>query len=501
MRKPFKVLFGPAKCAVDLCDGSERGEYVNQDYILTKLRRPHRAINLMYCYYPNDKGWPLRASVAHAHDAAFAWDYPYDDYFPYTGGLGGDTKGPVFEQMRDIRRHGQDVCLTLTMDPFLPDEHIASVARDLRPFGRITVRINHEATGSWFSFNKRATYEEVAAFFVRACGVFHREAPNAQIVLCLDGCKDLSERKMVMEDIFTEAAKAADIVSVDRYLALHWRWPGNVCEDARAAADYNTDDIYALAKKSYKRYIVMNEGVKKPMVMSELNADGDVTGPYYQAEKMKHFCDRLKADREHWLSGFTMYQFRDRGRLGLEIEDPNNADNGIEQPVLGVYRDIIQDPFFQPSRKRTAAAKCPVTLRFGGAEDFEGLSVPVAVEGRPVFFEAYFDGELADENLMLEVNGTWFYKKPGVRCIDMSSAWFGSEESNRDAETKGDKASAAESEVLVTIVAPPASGENDLSLKDGDINYYRTLTVLPRFRVRYAPILDARKQSIFNGKC
>ena len=237
------------------------------------------------------------------------------------------------------------------------------------------------------------------------------------------------------------------------------------------------------------------------MVMSELNADGDVTGPYYQAEKMKHFCDRLKADREHWLSGFTMYQFRDRGRLGLEIEDPNNADNGIEQPVLGVYRDIIQDPFFQPSRKRTAAAKCPVTLRFGGAEDFEGLSVPVAVEGRPVFFEAYFDGELADENLMLEVNGTWFYKKPGVRCIDMSSAWFGSEESNHDAETKGDKASAAESEVLVTIVAPPASGENDLSLKDGDINYYRTLTALPRFRVRYAPILDARKQSIFNGKC
>ena len=287
-------------------------------------------------------------------------------------------------------------------------------------------------------------------------------------------------------------------MSVDRDLALHWGWPGNVCEDARAAADYNTDDIYALAKKSYKRYIVMNDGVKKPMVMSELNADGDVTGPYYQAEKMKHFCDRLKEDREHWLSGFTMYQFRDRGRLGLEIEDPNNADNGIEQPVLSVYRDIIQDPFFQPSRKRAAAAKCPVTLRFGGAEDFEGVSVPVAVEGRPVFFEAYFDGELADENLMLEVNGTWFYKKPGVRCIDMSSAWFGcAGDSCADAAKDGETGS----EVVVTIFAPPASGENDLSLPDGDVNYYRTLTALPRFRVRYAPILDARKQSDFNGKC
>lgn len=54
---------GPAECAVDLGDGSERGEYVDQDYILQKLGRPHRAVNLMYCYYPNDDKWPGRASV------------------------------------------------------------------------------------------------------------------------------------------------------------------------------------------------------------------------------------------------------------------------------------------------------------------------------------------------------------------------------------------------------------------------------------------------------
>lgn len=56
---------GPAECAVDLGDGSERGEYVDQDYILQKLGRPHRAVNLMYCYYPNDDKWPGRASVVH----------------------------------------------------------------------------------------------------------------------------------------------------------------------------------------------------------------------------------------------------------------------------------------------------------------------------------------------------------------------------------------------------------------------------------------------------
>ena len=52
--KAKALHMGPAQCAVDLGDGSERGEYVNQDYILQKLGRPHRAVNLMYCYYPND---------------------------------------------------------------------------------------------------------------------------------------------------------------------------------------------------------------------------------------------------------------------------------------------------------------------------------------------------------------------------------------------------------------------------------------------------------------
>ncbi len=40
--KAFSLHMGRAKCAVDLGDGSERGEYVNQDYILQVLGRPHR---------------------------------------------------------------------------------------------------------------------------------------------------------------------------------------------------------------------------------------------------------------------------------------------------------------------------------------------------------------------------------------------------------------------------------------------------------------------------
>ena len=107
MENVYRIHMGKARCAVDLGDGSERGEYVNQDYILGKLGRPHRSISLMYCYYPLDEGWPGRASVVHASpDVSFAWDFPYDDYFTYKGGLGGNTDGEPFQYMREIRQHG-----------------------------------------------------------------------------------------------------------------------------------------------------------------------------------------------------------------------------------------------------------------------------------------------------------------------------------------------------------------------------------------------------------
>ena len=56
--------------------------------------------------------------------------------------------------------------------------------------------------------------------------------------------------------------------------------------------------------------------------------------------------ERLEQDDEKWLSAFTFYQFRDDGRLGLEITDPNNSDVGIEQPMMQMYKEKIQSPFF-----------------------------------------------------------------------------------------------------------------------------------------------------------
>ena len=477
--KIYSLHMGKAKCAVDLGDGSERGEYVNQDYILNKMGRPHRSISLMYCYYPLDKEFPGRISeVMKDEDVSFAWDYPYDDYFTYKGGLEGNTEGEPFTFMRDVRRHGQDVTLTLTVDPHVSDEQLIAIANDLRPFGRLLLRINHEATGNWFSFNKRASYEEVAAFFKHASEIIRKEAPNVKTIICLDGCKELEDEKMEMEDIFAEASRAADIVTVDRYMALHWGWPYDVAEEGGTTfARHAVSKIYQLAKNSYERYTYVNNGVKKPMVLSEFNSDGDVTGPYDQASMLKEFCEMLKKDDEKWLSGFTMYQFRDRGRLGLEIEDPNNKDVGIEQPLMDTYREIIHDDFFSPSMETGSDVELPTKLRWGGSEDADGVAIDLHFDSNPVFCEAYFDDDNVDMNLMIELNGHWFYKAPGVKCVDMMSAFF-------------KKPLDGAKDMTLKIFAPPASGENDETQGDDwQTNYYTEIKSLPQIRIRFAPIV------------
>jgi len=487
--KAYHIHLGPAACAVDLGDGSERGAYVDQDYILHKLGRPHRAVNLMYCYYPLDEGFPGRASIVHADPSvSFAWDYPYDDYFTYKGGLVGDTSDEPFTCMRDIRRHGQDVLLTLTIDPHVNDDHLIAIANDLTTFGRIFLRINHEATGNWFSFNRRCTYQEVADFYVRFDKIIKKYAPNVSTILCIGGIEDPKSEEIVMEKEFTEAVRQTDIWSVDKYMALHWGWPYDVAEPGgKTHKRESAGEIYELTRRSYERFKYLCDGKEKPMVMSECNADGDVTGPYDQVDMIRNFCACIKADPVRWFSGFTFYQFRDDGRLGLEITDPNNPAVGIEQPILSAYKKIIADPFFSPTLETSKEAVFPVNLRWGGSEDADGISVPLTFSANPHFAEVYFEDELLPLNLMMEIHGRWFYKAPGVKCIDLMPAFF---------ENPLTKAC----ELKLNIFAPPASGENDPAQgSDWRTNYYTSLPKLPRIRLRFSPIMKAKPEA-FLGK-
>lgn len=474
MEKIYKIHMGKAPCAVDLGDGSERGEYVSQDYILHALGRPHRSISLMYCYYPLDEGFPGRASVVHADpNVSFAWDFPYDDYFTYKGGLNGTTDDEPFTCMRDIRAHGQDVTLTLTMDPHITDAHLAAIGEDLRPFGRVFLRINHEATGNWFSFNRRCTYQEVADFFVRASRIIKEHAPNVQTIICIGGVEHLGAEKMEKEEEFAQTIPAADIWSVDKYMALHWGWPYDVAEKGgNSHSRSKVRDIYDMTKASFERYTFLNGGTPKPMLMSEFNADGDVTGAYDQAAMVQEFCDILEEEQADWFTGFTFYQFRDRGRLGLEIEDPNNPDVGIPQPVMQTYKEIIHSTRFLPEMTQGDPVQLPVTLRWGSSEDAEGLAIPLHFEKNPVFCEVTF----ADEgNYMMELNGKWFYRSPRAKTIDLMSAFY-------------EKPLDGPCDMTLKLFAPPASGENDLSLPDGLYNAYTAVEKLPSIRIRFAPV-------------
>ncbi len=460
----YKVTLSKAKCGLDLGDGSERAEYVNQDYILHKLGRPHRCVNIMYTLYPNDEQWPQRISVACKDmDIQFQWDYPYDDYFPF------GANGQPFEQMSDIRKHGQDVLLTLTIDCSLDDAYLRDLAKQFRSYGRMRLRINHECCGDWFTHNKRFSFAEIADFFVRFTNILKEEAPNVQTIFCAGFIKD--DGKVENEDVFLKAYKAADIWSVDTYPALHYGWPYDIAEvgGGRYKVE-NLRDNYKLFEATAKRLREIT-GQDKPLTTAECNTDGDVTGPFHQGESVVRFAEYFRDNRtSDWFDGISMYQFRDRGRLGLEIEDPNNNSVGIEQPVLADYKKLIRDPYFLPSMERGEEISFPVTLRWGGSDDADGIEIPISFDKTPEFCEAAFD---EDACLMIEFGGKWFYKAKGVKTIDFMSLFF---------ESPLDGASV----IPMRIFATPADGVNpETTAADWATNYYSVLKTAPDFRIRY----------------
>lgn len=464
MDKLYKVTLSPAECAMDLGDGSERGEYVCQDYILNVLGRPHRSVGLMYTYYPKDKEWSAEKVSVTCKDmnVGFQWDYPYDDYFPYR------QKGQPFEQMKDIRRHGQDVFLTLTLDCSLDDDELRKIARELKPYGRLRLRINHECTGDWFTHNKRFSFEEIGAFFVRFVNIIKEEAPNITTIFCA-GMARCADGSVEQEQALAEAYRAADEWSADAYLALHYAWPYGVAEKGGEGFTCGcVEDNFKLFKKTWERLTWLNGGVPKPMITAEIDTDGDVSGAAAQGESVRRFYEKIRDEKADWFKAVSFYQFRDRGRLGLEIEDPNNSQIGIPQPVMHEYKKILNDPYFMPKTEIGGELPLPCKLRWGGAEDAEGVAVKIAFESNPVFCEVTFDEPLC---LMMELNGRWFYKAPGTKTIDLIPAFC-------------EKPLDGACELSLKIFATPADGING----DDPLNYFAEMTKMPSLRVRYEPV-------------
>lgn len=213
--------------------------------------------------------------------------------------------------------------------------------------------------------------------------------------------------------------------SADCYLALHFGWPYDIAEKNSGRFNHSSVDYYYNRFKNTSERLTNLCG-KKPMTTAEFNTDGDVTGSFNQGESIIRFARKFCDNEATWFDGISLYQFRDRGRLGLELEDPNNKSVGIE--------------------------------------------IPIIFEKTPEFCEITIEEKLS---LMIEINGRWFYKSPEVKTIDLLPAFY----KNRFNDKK---------EISVKIFATPLNGENfDNGNDDWNFNYYAEMKNPPKFRIRY----------------
>ncbi|HYH03861.1 MAG TPA: hypothetical protein VEC37_12205 [Bacillota bacterium] len=336
------------KTRLILSNGSERSDFVPLNEIFIKLGRIHDGIQLLKTYYPTDPAWSNTqkiSSVTAKEGVNYAWDYEYEDYHPFD----------VFEQesvtrkeIEAIKSYGSDLHLTLTLELSLPDSEIARIARALNPYGRIFLRINHEANGNWFRYSRQHTFQEYSDFFVRCHQIIKSNSSNIFTVFNLSSDSFVNEKLVVdrflylAEGQLRKALNIADYWSIDKYTSLHYGWPfeAEVTENSTAYFKGSVDDWWQLIEETYLKMIWHNNLVAKPLFINEFNSDSNVDGYEGQAEIIRRIYNRLAQGEFEWLAGITLYQFRDYGGLGLE---KGNLQEYQPLPALTAYQQAIKD--------------------------------------------------------------------------------------------------------------------------------------------------------------
>ena len=80
---------------------------------------------------------------------------------------------------------------------------------------------------------------------------------------------------------------------------------------------YKADSVgmyYDMFRRTYER--ASSQFGAKPLVTAEFNTDGDVTGARHQGESVIRFAEAFRDHQADWFKAISLYQFRDRGRLG-----------------------------------------------------------------------------------------------------------------------------------------------------------------------------------------
>jgi len=442
-----------------ISDGSERSDYMPQSRAIELLGAPHSGVNLMASYYPRQSFWPerrlfgpdvrhYRHSVADQTETTRLADMNEwtDGYYSFE--LDNPDTEPL-RQLADVRRHGQDARLTLTADIDTPREDLERMAELLRPFGRIQLRLNHEANGcTWFRFARnvgnlkgeqaRRLYYDISLFFIRAHRVFQEIAPNVTFVACYNGMGEQASRGEIApddmpllkpENLGLMYLLPGIVCSFDQYGSLHYGWPGHRIENPPliGRVDPFEHKAFALTPRelcegiisTYWRRICQMREEQVRVDLGELNFDEDIHGPDIQAHLVYESYDWIR-QHPQVVGSVTFYELTDTGGLGLfRQREYGNLDELGTTVLLDVYRDIMHWPEFLPRYEATGTVPdgAPeVELVWRTAVDAQGLQLSWDGPARAVDFRENYWRRV----LITDAHGRVSYLHTDARSVELS---------------------------------------------------------------------------------
>jgi hypothetical protein len=372
---------GRTRTKLIICNGSERGDYIDCVTMQRSFASPHDGVQLMKTYYPSDPKWNNRTKISLAHPnpaATYAWDHDYDDYWP----LDFDrADGSTERQLTDVKLIGADVHLTLTLDTSLTDAELVGIFARLSRFGTVYLRINHEANGTWFRHHKLHSRKELGDFFVRCHRLIKCHAPGIKTVFSLSAdifvgnqVNSVVTRKLAHlgASELQEALGIADYWSLDKYVTLNWGWPHTHPGSSNNYFTGSVDTWWRLIEETYLLMICANGGLMKPLFLHEFNSDSDVVGESAQATAITEVYQRLLQSDLPWLEGICFYQYCDEGGLGLL---KGSAGNYAVTESLSAYGEVLKEAAPPISFADAAWEHAHFAFDWRSSTDMKGLSL------------------------------------------------------------------------------------------------------------------------------